>query len=90
MMSNMERLAYMADQIARNFETQDADTAVHATAEHIRSFWDPRMKERMFAALDGSGADPAPALGPVARAAFALLREQRRPPPEQARAPGAG
>jgi formate dehydrogenase subunit delta len=37
------RLAYMANQIARNFAAQGEAAAVAATAEHIRNYWDPRM-----------------------------------------------
>ncbi len=37
------RLAYMANQIARNFAAQGEETAIAATAEHLRNFWDPRM-----------------------------------------------
>ena len=41
---DLERLQYMADQIARNFAIQGEAFAVEATAQHIRDFWDPRMK----------------------------------------------
>lgn len=44
MMSNLDRLVYMANQIARNLETEGADQAAADTAEHIRAFWDPRMR----------------------------------------------
>ena len=43
------RLAYMANQIARNFAVQGEAAAIAATAEHIRSFWDPRMIETFLA-----------------------------------------
>ena len=56
----------MADQIARNFAAQGEAEAIAATAEHIRLFWDPRMKAAIRAD------DPA-ALGPIARAAVAHL-----------------
>jgi formate dehydrogenase subunit delta len=46
----LARLAYMADQIARNFAAQGEDIAIAATAEHIRLFWDPRMKAQLLAA----------------------------------------
>jgi formate dehydrogenase subunit delta len=52
MMSTEQRLAYMADQIARNFAPMGAAPAVAATADHIATFWDPRMKQRAFALLD--------------------------------------
>lgn len=45
---DIERLRYMADQIGRNFEAHGHDQAVAATAEHIRKFWDPRMKTQIF------------------------------------------
>ena len=40
----------MADQIARNFAAQGEEEAVKATAQHIRDFWDPRMKAAILAA----------------------------------------
>ncbi len=59
-----ERLVHMANQIARNM-MRESDPAA-ATCEHIRLFWDPRMKEAMAAhiAAGGEGLDP------VARAAL--------------------
>lgn len=48
-----ERLVYMANQIARNFAAQGEEAAVAATANHIRLFWDPRMKKAI------SACDPA-------------------------------
>ena len=38
------KLAMMADQIARNFAALGEAAAIEQTAEHIRLFWDPRMK----------------------------------------------
>ena len=55
MMSNLERLVYMANQIARNFEAIGHDAAAAATADHIASFWDPRMKAQIFALMDCPG-----------------------------------
>jgi len=46
---NVDTLAYMANQIARNLEVQGHDAAVEATATHIIKFWDPRMKAAMLA-----------------------------------------
>ncbi len=61
------RLVYMANQIARNFAAQGEDAAIAATAQHIRDFWDPRMKAAILAA-DLSG------LEPIARIALAQLK----------------
>lgn len=41
-MNTIDRLVMMANQIAANLATDDNPVA--ATAEHIRLFWDPRMK----------------------------------------------
>jgi formate dehydrogenase subunit delta len=64
-MSTITRLVYMANQIAKNFATE-ADPAA-ATAEHIRLFWDPRMK-RLIVGARG--------LDPVAEKAIAALTSQ--------------
>lgn len=65
-----QKLAYMANQIARNFAAQGEEEAVAATADHIGKFWDPRMKAQLFAA-DGEG------LSPIAARAAARLNESR-------------
>ena len=75
MMSNLERLVYMANQIARNFEALGHDAAAKATADHIASFWDPRMKAQIFACLEDGGAG----LSPTGRAAIELLRDKGEP-----------
>ena len=48
---DITHLQLMVDQIARNFAVQGEAEAVAATAQHIRDFWDPRMK----AAIKGAG-----------------------------------
>ena len=63
---DIERLTYMANQIARNLAPQGQDVAVEATRQHIRDFWDPRMK----AAILGGSRD---GLDPIARAAIDRL-----------------
>jgi formate dehydrogenase subunit delta len=63
---DIERLRYMADQIARNFAAQGEDAAAAATAEHIRLFWDPRMKAAILA-------DDRTALSPVVAGAVQRL-----------------
>lgn len=76
MMSNDERLAYMAGQILRNFAARGLDAAITATVEHLVQFWDPRMKARAFAMLD----DPAGQLCDDVRAIFEALRARSRTP----------
>ena len=63
-MNSVERLIHMANQIATNLATDAAPVA--AVADHIQTFWDPRMKRMIFA----HGAD---GLSPVAAAAIRLL-----------------
>lgn len=55
-----DRLIYMANQIGKFFQNQGRDRAVPGIAEHIRKFWDPRMRKAIFAHLDtgGAGLDP--------------------------------
>lgn len=64
-----DKLVYMANQIGKFFASQSEDAAVTGTAEHIRKFWDPRMRAAIFAYLDsgGTGLDP-----PVHRAIQSL------------------
>lgn len=63
---DVQRLIHMANQIARNFAAQGEAAAVEATAQHIRDYWDPRMKAAIQAD-DGTGLDP------IARYAVARL-----------------
>ncbi|MXO65195.1 formate dehydrogenase subunit delta [Altericroceibacterium endophyticum] len=70
--STIETLRRMADQIARNFEVMGHTDAVEATADHINMFWDPRMKQQIFA-------DDRDALSPIARAAIDELAEGVEP-----------
>ena len=55
-----DRLIYMANQIGKFFQSQGHDKAVPGIADHIRKFWDPRMRSAIFAHLDagGAGLDP--------------------------------
>ena len=55
-----DRLIYMANQIGKFFRSQGSAKAVPGIAEHIRKFWDPRMRKAIFAHLDagGAGLDP--------------------------------
>ena len=62
----MSQVVYMANQIARNFAAQGEAAAVAQTAQHIRDFWDPRMKAAILANSEG--------LEPLARAAVEQLR----------------
>jgi formate dehydrogenase subunit delta len=59
-MSLDNKLVYMANQIGKFFASQGQDMAVAGTADHIKKFWDPRMRAAIFAHLKagGAGLDP--------------------------------
>jgi len=59
-MSSPDKLVYMANQIGKFFISQGEKEAVEGIATHIRKFWEPRMRNAIFAHLDagGSGLDP--------------------------------
>ena len=78
MMSNQDRLVYMANQIARNFMTMGEEKAAQAVADHIAKFWEPRMRTQIFALHEKGEATFAP----VAARAITLLRVAGPPPPQ--------
>ena len=53
-----DRLAYMANQIGKFFAHEKEDLAVAAINDHIRKFWDPRMRKQILAELDTAALDP--------------------------------
>lgn len=65
---DIARLVTMANQIARNLASQGEAEAAEQTAQHIRDYWDPRMKAAILGE-DRSG------LEPLAAAAVALLEQ---------------
>jgi len=71
--SQIETLRRFANQIAKNFVAIGHDKAVLATADHIESFWDPRMKAAILAD------DYTKTLDPIAAEAIAHLEEIGHP-----------
>lgn len=59
----------MANQIARNFAVHGEEEAVEETANHVRMFWDPRMRRQAIALLD----EPDCGFSQAARAAIAKI-----------------
>ena len=57
-MSPEDKLAYMANQIGRFFASQKHDDAVAQIEDHLRKFWDPRMRASILAHLDAVTLDP--------------------------------
>ncbi len=68
-----DKLVRMANQIAQFFATQKTAHAAADVADHLKKFWDPRMRDEICAHLAGGGAG----LSPVAREAVALLAAER-------------
>ncbi|WP_428296081.1 formate dehydrogenase subunit delta [Hyphomicrobium sp.] len=48
-------LVRMANDIANFFHPQGEEKAIAGIANHIRLFWEPRMKKQIFAHLDEGG-----------------------------------
>lgn len=71
----LDKLVYMANQIAREFSAQRPREAVEATWDHLWHFWDPRMRAMILAHLKEGGAG----LGDVAKAAVAKLAGDAEP-----------
>jgi len=73
------KLVYMANQIGKFFASQGQEQAVAGTADHIKKFWDPRMRAAIFAHLKEGGAG----LDPIVRTALEQLRDAETRKPEQ-------
>jgi formate dehydrogenase subunit delta len=58
--SPTDTLVRMANQIGKFFAAQGDERAVAGVADHIRKFWEPRMKKQIFAFLDEGGAGLEP------------------------------
>lgn len=58
---NIENLVTMANQIGAYYETlPDRAQALHDIAEHIRKFWEPRMRRELLVFVDQSDQDTLP------------------------------
>ncbi len=56
----VEKLVYMANQIGAFFRSQGDAEAIAGIADHISKFWDPRMRDAIYAhvASGGEGLQP--------------------------------
>lgn len=68
---NLDTLTRMANQIARSFQIMGEARAVPATAEHIRLFWSPTMRE----GLETLRTQPDSPLSPIAMKAAEALQK---------------
>jgi formate dehydrogenase subunit delta len=65
-----DKLAYMANQIGRFFQSQKPETAVAAIEDHLLKFWDPRMRKAILAQLQAGSIQ----LDPLVRQAVEHMR----------------
>jgi formate dehydrogenase subunit delta len=69
-MSSPDNLIRMANQIGSFFKSQGPGKVTPGVADHIKKFWDPRMRSKILAHLDAGGAG----LEPEVRDAIELLK----------------
>ncbi|RDS99709.1 formate dehydrogenase [Burkholderia contaminans] len=71
----------MANQIGAFFESMpDRDEALTGIADHIRRFWEPRMRRALLAALDDPSSEAGQRAAPIVRDAHAAHRASLIPP----------
>jgi formate dehydrogenase subunit delta len=74
---NSAQLVTMANQIGAFFASMpDHDEALAGIADHLRRFWEPRMRRALLARLDDPHDDT---LAPLVRAALVAHRAQLEP-----------
>jgi formate dehydrogenase subunit delta len=69
-----DKLVYMANQIGKFFASQGEDRAVAGIADHLRKYWDPRMRSTIIDHFDRGGLG----LEPLARQAVVILKEKHQ------------
>ena len=71
MQSPSETLIRMANDIGKFFAVQGEERAVNGICDHLKKFWEPRMKAGIFKHLEAGGAG----LDPSVLTALKKLRE---------------
>jgi formate dehydrogenase subunit delta len=51
----IEKLVYMANQIGKFFAPQGAEAEIAGVEDHLRKFWDPRMRTQIIDHVRGGG-----------------------------------
>ena len=73
---NVERLIAMANDIANFFAAEsERDVAIEGVSNHLRKFWEPRMRKQIVAHVQAHG---AAGLSALASAAVTRLAETER------------
>jgi formate dehydrogenase subunit delta len=68
-----DRIARMANEIAKFMESKPHDEGVAGLASHINDFWEPRMRKQLFDLIDSGDASLRPM---VLEAAGSIRRPQ--------------
>jgi formate dehydrogenase subunit delta len=72
---SVESLVRMANDIGNFFASEaDRDSAIAGIANHIRRYWEPRMRRQIYAHLDAGGEG----LSDLAQAAVRQLSDKER------------
>ena len=75
-----QNLIDMANRIGDFFDSMpDREEALSGIADHIRRFWEPRMRRALLAALDDDPAAGGVAMSAIVREALLQHREQLTP-----------
>ena len=75
---DVDNLIEMANRIGEFFDSMpDRAEAVDSVADHIRRFWEPRMRLAILASLDNPEASAA--MEPIVREALTLHRADLQP-----------
>ena len=75
---DIHHLVKMANDIADFFEAEeDKSKAAKGVADHLKNFWDPRMRREILRYVDQQG---GAGLKPLALNALEMHREQLSPP----------
>jgi len=72
-----ERIVLMANQIGDFFAPYPPERRAEGIRNHLRTYWDPRMREELLALIAAGGADLAPHVVEGAR----LLRDESHAKP---------
>jgi formate dehydrogenase subunit delta len=74
----IEKLTKMANEIGSFFAAEpDPAVAAQGVADHLRRFWDPRMRRQLLQWLEETGGE---GLRPLVRDALLARKEQLLPP----------
>jgi formate dehydrogenase subunit delta len=69
--TTVDKMVHGANQAAQYFESQPGADPIGPTRDHLRLYWDPRMRRAIYAHIDAGGEG----LRPVAAEAIRRMRE---------------